>query len=134
MEFELPDPDDRLFLFYPTPFVHRPGALWPTAAPGPFDVVVADSETTAMVRDAHGHVWVIDLPQAAIVQITAPVREESRLPPYAGARCGRAGPDARSGESSTPASDNPRGILLTFQSPTVHLPLTPETRGSAPDR
>jgi hypothetical protein len=60
-------------LFYPTPYHDRPGTLWTTYAPGPFEALVADDATTAILRDAERYAWVIDLPRAIIVQVVGPI-------------------------------------------------------------
>ena len=58
-----------LALFYPTPFHERPDTLWPTSARGPFDVLVVDDGTTAILRDSEGFAWILDLPRQIIVQV-----------------------------------------------------------------
>jgi hypothetical protein len=57
----------RLLLAYPDNFRH--GARSRAFAPGPFDVWFADKGTTAVLRDADGYAWIIDLPRRIVVQV-----------------------------------------------------------------
>jgi len=45
-----------------------------TFATGPLDVLFADDDTTAILRDAEGYAWVVDLPRALVVQRIGVVR------------------------------------------------------------
>lgn len=38
-------------------------------APGPYDILIVDDDTTAVVRDARGFAWVYDLPRRVVVQV-----------------------------------------------------------------
>jgi len=46
---------------------------WPAFAKGPFEGVLVDDETTAILRDADGYAWVFDLPRALVVQVSGPI-------------------------------------------------------------
>lgn len=63
-----------LRLLYPPRFAGPPDRPWPTPARGPFEVVVADDGTTAVLRDADGYAWVVDLPRALVLQVAGPIR------------------------------------------------------------
>ena len=56
-------------------FMHYPegSGRWPDELPrGPFDVLIQENDTTAILRDAERCVWVIDLPRAVVVQVVPP--------------------------------------------------------------
>jgi hypothetical protein len=58
----------RLRLFYPSA-----GALGFRPPRGPFEALVADGETTLILRDVNGYGWVVDLPSSVVVQVAGPV-------------------------------------------------------------
>ena len=58
-----------LRLLNPAPFAERPDTLSGTWAPGPFDLLIADGDTTAILKDADGFAWIVDLSRGVVVQV-----------------------------------------------------------------
>ncbi|HEX5135453.1 MAG TPA: hypothetical protein VFY93_00645 [Planctomycetota bacterium] len=63
---------ELLRLSYPTSYVDRPGS-GRRGSRGPYDAVVADDETSLILRDADGYAWVIDLPGGLVVEVAGPI-------------------------------------------------------------
>jgi len=62
------------WIVYPCGYVDRPGVLYMTEPPPPFEGMVVDDGTTAILRDADRYVWVIDLPHGLVVQVVGPIQ------------------------------------------------------------
>ncbi len=62
-----------LLTLYPCNYVDRPRALWPSMPRGPFEGVIVDDATTAILRDSEGFAWVIDLVRGLVLQVAGPL-------------------------------------------------------------
>jgi len=62
-----------LYPRYPYEYADAPKTLSMQYAPGPFEVLIVDEETTAIFRDGVGYAWIYDLPRGIILEVIGPI-------------------------------------------------------------